>query len=152
MRILNLATIMLLALAPLQSHGEEIYKWVDENGKVHFGQARPTGRVAETIQVKTKAAAETGAGRDADAAQGKGDIEKPKAKDERQTNVSPEQQSAMDKMRKNNCEMARANLNALEQDANVLLIDETGNKVKLDAAMKKAKLEETRKQIQKDCQ
>ena len=29
-----------------------IQKWVDENGKVHFGQVRPQGSVAEQIEVR----------------------------------------------------------------------------------------------------
>ena len=30
----------------------EIYKWVDENGKVHFGDAPPTSKKAQSVDLK----------------------------------------------------------------------------------------------------
>lgn len=41
--------IILLAMAPL--HAGQVYKWVDEQGNVHFGD-RPHGQAAETVRVR----------------------------------------------------------------------------------------------------
>lgn len=44
--------LLLLALCVGQSADAEIYKWVDENGGVHFSDARPAGKKARELRIK----------------------------------------------------------------------------------------------------
>lgn len=39
--------------------GAEIYKWVDENGQVHFGERRPSNAEAERVEVTSQRGAGT---------------------------------------------------------------------------------------------
>lgn len=54
MRYLSLFSIVLLTLTLLAGHAwaRQVYKWVDENGKVHYGDA-PTGDKTETLNVQS---------------------------------------------------------------------------------------------------
>src|SRR5690554_690182 len=45
--------LLLLAAQPTSSVADSIYKWVDDNGQVHFGQQPPDNRQSEEINAKT---------------------------------------------------------------------------------------------------
>jgi len=60
--------LLLLALCVSPSADAEIYKWVDENGGVHFSDAKPAGKQARELRIKstpapTSASTGTTAGR-----------------------------------------------------------------------------------------
>lgn len=46
--ILTLGVWLSLAVGQLQA---EVYRWVDENGKVHFGDRPPTGQKTDTLDL-----------------------------------------------------------------------------------------------------
>ncbi|MBU2873597.1 glutaredoxin domain-containing protein [Marinobacter salexigens] len=50
----KLKTFYLLLILVFSSFGAaaEIYKWVDENGKIHFGDRRPTNQVSDQVKLK----------------------------------------------------------------------------------------------------
>lgn len=52
-RPINLTTILVLAccLASVSAYSNEIYRWTDENGVVHFGDRPPDGQATQTINV-----------------------------------------------------------------------------------------------------
>ena len=43
---------MLLMLCMTPAMAEKIYKWVDENGQIHYSSQKPVGQDAETVKVK----------------------------------------------------------------------------------------------------
>lgn len=45
--------LLLLALCVGQPASAEIYKWVDEDGGVHFGDAKPAGKQARELRIKS---------------------------------------------------------------------------------------------------
>lgn len=51
---LSIATgLVLLAAQPAISEANEIYKWTDDKGQVHFSQQPPEGRYSEQVLSKT---------------------------------------------------------------------------------------------------
>lgn len=44
--------LIILFTAILPSHAEQVYKWVDEHGKVHFGDKKPKEQEVEAIDIK----------------------------------------------------------------------------------------------------
>ena len=60
-RLRMLATILALApltLASLSVTAAAVYKWVDENGKVHYGERPPNGAASKRIKVTAAPAAQ----------------------------------------------------------------------------------------------
>jgi len=66
--------MLLLSLAALLLCGAELYKWVDENGVVHYSETPPQDRAAATIELApapvAPAAADESPGRDSPQAPG----------------------------------------------------------------------------------
>ena len=53
MKILLMPLVVLFVLFSLDAHAQNIVKWVDENGVVHFGTAPPPGRTeVEEIRIQ----------------------------------------------------------------------------------------------------
>ena len=44
--------LLLLTIAFSQYAGAEIYKWIDDNGKVHFSDSKPVEQSTETVKLK----------------------------------------------------------------------------------------------------
>lgn len=114
MKIRFLALAALLALAPAIGWSGSVYKWVDENGVVHYGDKQPEGEKSEEMRVRTS----TGSGQpsqpstddsgeqDGDGQSGNGD--------------SDEQQAdSGDSKDPEACKQARENLKVIEENARI---------------------------------
>ena len=55
----NLFACLVLALFSLGA-GSDIYKWVDDEGNVHYGDSPPENVAAERVQIESRPAGETG--------------------------------------------------------------------------------------------
>jgi hypothetical protein len=109
-RLRSLLILIVVTLAPIALVHSEIYRWVDENGKVHFADRKPTTRDAEDVtdQLNTVNVTES---------QGNGDYgeffpetpqEKAAAADQRR-----EKQKEV-AHRQKNCALARSNLKKIQ--------------------------------------
>ena len=93
-------------LATTTVHAAEIYKWVDENGKVHYGD-HPTAQAAEKIIIHKSANAD---------ANYQNELEKQTRLLEIYTEERQEQQQLQEKIREDNatrdrnCNLAKKNL------------------------------------------
>jgi hypothetical protein len=55
-----------LALSPVVAAGQQVYRWVDDDGNVHFGDAPPQGPVRQEERLKLKVPPAPATDKDAD--------------------------------------------------------------------------------------
>ncbi len=135
-----LALLLALGLAPtLWASSQTTFRWLDENGRVTYGDHPPTGVEAEKIRISTGTSS-SGKNVDAsptDAKPGNKDVHASTA-----VKVSPAEA-------KNLCEQARNNLEVLENHALIRQTDENGDVRVLEESEKKEQIK-TAKQISRD--
>ena len=49
--------LLLLAVAALAAQAQQMYRWTDKNGKVHYGQNPPAGVAAKAVKDTTSTVA-----------------------------------------------------------------------------------------------
>ena len=118
----------------------EVYKWVDEDGKVHFG-GRPQSKDAEAIDVKPAAPANTDARQRHERTQRVLEAFTAERK-ERENAQQAAKEEARERKRK--CAAARAEQKRRESSAFLFYKDDDGNRrviegAEYDAAIKKAR-------------
>ena len=128
----------------------EVYRWVDENGKVHFGDRPPRGVQTESLDLP-----ETGGGPPAPT------DEERKAKtrrlldaweEERRIKKEQQAQAAADKAkRKRRCSRARHELRDLQQGALFYELDEQGERRYLSDAELEQEKQKWREAIEYWC-
>lgn len=147
MKRLHWTIIATLALAlPAGAWAEETYKWVDEEGSVHYGGQPPLGSQPEKVRVYR-------GGGDAGApapsygeADGGGQTESQAAAgaDQAAAEVDPERAAAI-------CDQATRTLEILESRGRVRERDESGNIVVLSDEQKRAREDKARELIDEYC-
>lgn len=133
--------LAIVAVTPAAT--EEIYKWTDENGVVHFGSRKPDAVDAE--QVKLRGSGQTAEAPSADVADGDASIEAPSEPTE------PERRN--EAQRKELCTRSLASLDAMESGQRVLKQDrETGASSVLQGPELTAAIAEARKNVEVYCE
>ncbi|MCP4043566.1 MAG: DUF4124 domain-containing protein [Gammaproteobacteria bacterium] len=151
MRITTIATILFLFFTPIKLTGKELYKWVDQDGNVHFGQIRPTGKAVEKIQVKAGGQGNRKEVLETNSAETDQDERQEEGKT--QPDASVEKQPHNAEIRNQNCSRARQNLKILQDDhQNAAVSDKNGSPVKLSEEATAAKLKETRQLVKRYCE
>jgi hypothetical protein len=133
---------ILLALPWMSLAAQEVYKWTDENGVVHFAPQKPEGVEAQSIRIK-------------------GDSDPVAPADESVTADSPEvvavtaEPTELEKrseaQRKSLCNRAFDSLNALTSGQRVFKSDSSGVQSVLRGAEREAAIEESRRNVEKYC-
>ncbi len=141
--ILLLVLGMCSATVPAQ-----VYKWVDAQGNVHYGQNRPRGVEAEPVKVQPPGLSEEQRALELDKLKLKAGLGSENQEPEQGEQGSTQMPEAV---RKENCRIARHNLAALAQQRRIVQTDEEGNLVRLDDAQRESRLEEAKKQIEEFC-
>lgn len=114
----------------------ETYRWVDENGRVHYSDRPPPGNVKQQKEIKTRtraAPASSAAAAESPKSYVEQEAEFRKRQAERTEREAAEQraqQEAAEKRR--NCEQARARLAALQAGARVTRYNDRGEQEFLD--------------------
>src|SRR5579885_2953356 len=125
-----LCAILLPALIATGQAAAEMYKWVDENGQVHYSQLPPPGAKAETVKPPPKVDTEQAV--DELKAREKGFDERRKAEAKQaETTVKKEEEAA-------------APQKSFKTDAN-------GNRVRLTEEERQKEIAEMQKIIARDC-
>jgi len=118
-----------------------MYKWVDENGRVSYGDTPPVGVKAERMSTGA-AAADPAAARDLAAK----DAEIRKRMQQRTDDEAKAQKDrADDNLRRTQCQRASGAIRSLRQDPNVYRYNEKGDKVFLDDAGRAKAIAENQK-------
>jgi hypothetical protein len=117
-----------------------MYKWVDENGRVSYGDTPPAGVKAE--RMSTGPAADPAAVRDLATK----DAELRKRMQQRNDDDAKVQKDRVaDNLRLTQCQQGVGRNKSLRQDANVYRYNEKGDKVFLDAAARENAIAENNK-------
>lgn len=125
---------MLLVMFVGQSMATKVYKWVDENGQIHYSSQKPVNQKVETVKLR-KAPKVTAASEQADTEE---DTET--ATDEATTDdvedaaeaAAREQLAAADRVnRQKQCELAKNNYAALNRTIRVVKTNENGETVRM---------------------
>lgn len=130
----------------------KIYKWVDENGQIHYSSQKPPGQEVETVKVKKgpKAvqAEESGSADKAD------DKDAPTAEDEEAEALAREQLAKSDAANKKKmCEQARRNIDSLNASVRVVQKDEkTGENVRMSDEQRVQALKKAQQAVKEYCQ
>jgi uncharacterized protein YyaL (SSP411 family) len=123
--LLLMSTLMLVMIA-LPVDAGKIYKWVDDQGKVHYGSEKPADEPAERVHVNTE---KTGAvpGRKALAEEQKKQEAEAKAIKEKGIPAQPPVPALSRKEIGQRCQQARNDLANIEAHGRMRVRDEKGN-------------------------
>jgi hypothetical protein len=129
----------------------EIYKWVDEEGNVHYSQD-PQHRSAQPMNIKvpkSSASTETASNRE-DAAT----AVKSQPSDADQTEEQAQKEAAARKQQeaeKKNCQIAMKRLATITAGGRIYEVDEQGERIYWDDNTRKAKLADAQKDVDEWC-
>ena len=141
----TLTLSLALIFTPALAMGSAVYKWTDEDGVTHFGDRQPTGRQAESVNVRSGSSEQTQPARSM--------RERLDGMQERHTpqdnNAAPATE-ALQAQRQQNCEVAQESLRVLEIGGR-LRIQENGEERFLSNDEIEAKRIEYRKLVSELC-
>ncbi len=162
MRALKLGLATLMFLAAGAAGADQIYKWIDKDGKVHYGDRPSAG--AKTTSISAPAAP---AGSPAAPAAANG---KAAAKDSKPLTPAEQEQAfrkrqadaakAADKAEKeradqaakaDNCERAKENLRQIESGQRIARLDANGERYFVDDEQRAQEAAKVREAMQKSC-
>jgi len=129
-----------------------IYKWVDEQGNVHYGQQRPADSQSERLNIQHHAPSDVSS------------YKRPGSKEENKDGNTENKDKAADaneekkpetaeekKRRLNACSQAKKNLSTMESIGRIKSKDKDGNASYLSQQQKEAKMKQSRDLISKHC-
>jgi hypothetical protein len=128
---------------------ETVYKWVDENGTVHFGERPPEGVEATAVNVSPKSAGLT-AERAPDTTQAPEPSVAQQRRDERSEKARAMEEE--EKLMAAACEAQRAQLMRLEPRTRILVREPDGSTRMLDDEERLKAIEEARTFIEENCE
>jgi hypothetical protein len=150
MKVRLIAQLLLLAplLVGTMAIAQNLYKWVDDNGRVTYSDQPPPGKVKSQEVVKTVGSANAGAVRqitDQDAQFKK-----------RQDDAAKKQAEAAKKeqfevIRQDSCARARGELRALHENIPIARMNESGERVVLDEGAREAEGKRLETFIEESC-
>jgi hypothetical protein len=148
-----LATLVLSVLLGGAS-AAGIYKWVDSEGKVHYGETPPPESNSQEIQLAPRPSKEqtTHSQESLDQLleqQRRGEEIQRRSEETQRKAKAQKQQAAAE--RKSRCMRARQNLYVLQQQRPVYFINEKGEEVFLDDKVRAAQIQSAKEQIEAYC-
>ena len=144
--------ICLFLVLPVQA---EVYKWTDEQGRVHFSD-KPPSEDTPGYQSRTPASAgnvspqETPTDAKRRARQRK--LSDSLEADRRETEQAESKRKEQQAKREHNCKLAQKDLNVAQRTNRIFDYDQQGNKVYYDEAQKQKFIEARRAAVRKWCE
>ncbi len=150
LRGLALTAVLVVMTSASSAAGEHgIYKWVDDNGTVHYSQTPPPDGKAQELKPAP------GPADDPAAISGKlrkqVDEMEERLTEKREGAADAQQWAEIQKLRRENCANARANLDKLQQGGNRAYRTPDGEVVRLTEEERQRRIDETNRQIQENC-
>lgn len=126
---------MLLVMLVGQSMATKVYKWVDENGQIHYSSQKPVDQEVETVKLR-KAPKVAATSEPADAETAADEATSGEAAEDATATAAEaaarEQLAAADRVnRQKQCELARKNYAALNRTIRVVRTNENGETVRM---------------------
>ena len=136
----------MLALAAISAQAEGVYKWVDDQGHVHFSDAAPDHAKTQKLDLPAAAAP-------VPANQGRTWQEQSRLANERRTYAAQQEQAAAKQQREANnaCLRARQNLDVLNRTRPVYSISAQGERQYLDDNERQARIAAANQQVATSC-
>jgi hypothetical protein len=147
---LRIAALLLFGLAPtlLWAASQTTYKWIDQNGRVTYGDHPPLGVKAEEIRISTGTSSASESAPDeagtAEATESEPRQDNKPASTPPASGPSPEEAQRL-------CEQARSNLEILQDHALIRQTDADGNVLILDESQKQEQINTARTIISQYC-
>lgn len=148
-----LATVALFIFT-LNAHAAA-HKWVDPDGTVHYSDSIPPEvTTAETVRnISSKGQAEAPAPATIppkSIAEREAEYKKSKQEKEESSQKKTQEESRADE-KKRNCEVARKNLQTLEEGGRIVTYDANGERTVMDDSMREQRLAEAQKSVSENC-
>ncbi len=155
MRYLYLVLLWLLVAYSEAGHSAEVYKWVDEDGKVYFSDSPPSDVITEKIEPPPAPSKD-----DIRRAQVAADLlieqqrvsadQRAQEREEKRLQKAEAEQQAVD--RAILCSRARRSLYALLQPRAAFTINERGERVYIPDTFRQAEIEEQKRVVAANCE
>ena len=145
--------VFCLAFLSASAHGGEIFKWVDEEGNVHYSQDPPMNKAAKPMSIKVpkpSAASEDSASQTESTAEAKS----PPGSEDKAAEQKALQEAAARKQQeaeKKNCQIAMKRFATVTAGGRLYEVDEQGERHYWDDATLKAKQAEAQKDVDQWC-
>lgn len=149
-RALMLTSALALALIVPPADAGNIYKWVDEQGNIHYGGERPATAPAERLRVSTEKTG-TVPGQSALAAEQKKIDEEAKAIKEQGIPAQPPVPAMPRNEVRQRCQQARKDLARIQARGQMRIRDEKGNITYATDEAKQARIAAAKKAIREYC-
>lgn len=152
--MMKAAQILLLFVAAAGSVGaDEIYKWTDDEGNVHYGD-RPVADDARSVELVAISSSRTNptdvdAAVEARKARDEARAEARTAREEAEEKAAEERKAAEEQVEK--CNQYRATLEKYVTSRRLYKLDASGERVYLDDAQMQQERSDLQKRIQDDC-
>jgi len=142
-RVLTL--ILFIGMAPIAN--AEIYKWVDEQGRVHYGDKEITNSQALDLDTAKKGHINTGSSREEKRRKLLGAMQEDKERKQTKQKKNREQKKKRDR----SCILAKDRLAQFERASYLYDLDKDGNRVIRSSEDRDKSTSKLRKKIQKHC-
>ena len=126
-----------------------IYKWVDDEGNIHYGQQRPASAKSEKMRIQHHAPNDSSTYKRPGAKEGEENKEE-KASETAKDKKKPET-AAEKKRRMVACAQAKKNLQTMQSVGRIRSKDKDGNASYISQEQKEAKMKQSRELINKHC-
>ena len=143
-----LQTVLLLLIVAAQPVAAGVYKWVDENGQVHYGERPPATNQAKRMTL------EGAPPPDPEAAERRErrELEDKTWKEERAKRKEEQARAREDaELRKRNCATARDNLNRYTIGGRIYRTDENGERYYVDDEERASQRQKAQAQVDEWC-
>jgi hypothetical protein len=148
-RLPAICALLVFTVSSPAADSQNMYKWTDDQGEVHYTQFPPPGRKTEIMQPPPPPA-EPPTGSENDLQKQLDTIKQQNDKQLQETREA-DQQAEIQKIRKKNCETAHKNLMNLNRGGNVRYMGPNGEAIRLTEEERQKRIDETNQQIKENC-
>ena len=141
--------LLVFAASPAVADRQNMYKWTDDQGEVHYTQFPPPGHKAEKLQPPPPPA-QSAESTENDLQQQMETMDK-ENKEQLEGAKDAKQWAEIQKIRRTNCETANKNLVNLQRGGNVRYMGSNGEVIRLTEEERQKRIEEANAQIKENC-
>jgi hypothetical protein len=146
---------VLAALAFAAAASAQTYKWVDKDGKVRYGDTPPPGVKATPLKGPSGPAAPAASAKTDDKKGGKPLSPEAAFRKRQQDQKEAEEKSSKERAeadsRRQNCQVAQANLRQLESGQRIASVNAQGERVFIDDSERAAQTQRAQKAVSEHC-
>jgi hypothetical protein len=148
-RLTAICALLVFTAPSPAADSQNMYKWTDDQGEVHYTQFPPPGRQTEKLQPPPPPAKSPSAGGN-DLQQQLEAVEK-QNQEQLQGAKDAKQWAQIQKIRRENCETAHKNLVNLQRGGNVRYMEPDGKVMHLTEEERQKRIDEANSQIKENC-